>query len=205
MTQALSKAGFGWRRLPDSRDKKFPMRTLLPMGATFPGKRKRHYFKTSRVLDQGRAPIAVLSAVSHWCDTVGVRADMVDLGDVLSGAIRYYMRRLFTAGTILGYYWTGKAEDVARAILNDVGPVLLGLYWRHSMDAPMPDGSVTVDGAKIGAHCVLVVGYDHKRAAFRCLNSWGAGWGQRGRFWITMADMQRLLDEGGEACLPVKA
>lgn len=205
MTQALSKAGFGWRRAPDPRDNKFPFSEVVSVLAPMPGKRKRHYFKTSRVLDQGSKPSAVISAVIHWILTVGcpIPEGTIPRGNLSS--IRYFMAELFSRGLIIGYYWTGKADYIARAVMQDVGPVLLGLYWRRSMDAPMPDGSVSVDGPKVGAHCVLVVGYDSRRGAFRCLNSWGAGWGQRGRFWISYPDMQRLLDEGGEACLPVKA
>jgi C1A family cysteine protease len=41
----------------------------------------------------------------------------------------------------------------------------------------------------IGGHCVVISGYDFtgtrfKDWAFQCENSWGAGWGMNGRFWM---------------------
>ncbi len=43
-----------------------------------------------------------------------------------------------------------------------------------------------LSGENTGYHAVVVVGYDDDRfgGAFRVLNSWGLGWGNRGFFWI---------------------
>ena len=36
----------------------------------------------------------------------------------------------------------------------------------------------------IGGHAMLIVGYDDHRRAFKLLNSWGEGWGDRGFGWV---------------------
>jgi len=44
----------------------------------------------------------------------------------------------------------------------------------------------------VGAHTVLVVGYDDMylhTGAFLCRNSWGPQWGQDGHFWFAYADV----------------
>lgn len=39
-------------------------------------------------------------------------------------------------------------------------------------------------GKAVGAHAVLLWGYDDARGAFRVMNSWGADWGNDGWFWL---------------------
>jgi C1A family cysteine protease len=36
----------------------------------------------------------------------------------------------------------------------------------------------------IGGHAVMAVGYDRQKKKFKLRNSWGAGWGQEGYFWM---------------------
>jgi len=36
----------------------------------------------------------------------------------------------------------------------------------------------------LGGHAVCVIGYDDSRKAFLVRNSWGAGWGVGGNFWL---------------------
>lgn len=37
---------------------------------------------------------------------------------------------------------------------------------------------------QLGGHAVLMVGWDNKRKAILCLNSWGKGWQLSGKFWM---------------------
>jgi hypothetical protein len=48
----------------------------------------------------------------------------------------------------------------------------------------------------LGTHCQTIVGYRDDYQAVRVLNSWGAGWGDRGYAWVSYAWMQsdRLFD-----------
>jgi hypothetical protein len=57
-----------------------------------------------------------------------------------------------------------------------------------------------LDGYMIGAiaddeACVALT-YNAPRKAFRVVNTRGVVWGQRGRAWLTAADLERLLHEG---------
>jgi len=48
---------------------------------------------------------------------------------------------------------------------------------------PMPaPGEVPV-----GGHAVMAVGYDDKRQAYLCQNSWSTAWGEQGFFWMPYA------------------
>lgn len=44
--------------------------------------------------------------------------------------------------------------------------------------------SWTEAGTASGGHCMLLVGYDDTRKAFKVMNSWGADWGDKGFSWI---------------------
>ncbi len=74
-----------------------------------------------------------------------------------------------------------------RALAHRV-PFVLGIPTYPSLDRLRGANAVYNDlsGANGGGHAVVVVGYDDDRfgGAFRVLNSWGRGWGDRGFFWI---------------------
>jgi Papain family cysteine protease len=48
----------------------------------------------------------------------------------------------------------------------------------------------------VGGHAMLVVGYADQLKAFKVLNSWGSGWGDKGYAWIDYTTFQALVAEG---------
>ncbi|MFW0737552.1 C1 family peptidase [Flavobacterium sp. T12S277] len=44
-------------------------------------------------------------------------------------------------------------------------------------------------GSRQGGHCVCIVGYDDATGLFKVQNSWGAGWGRSGFFYVTYANI----------------
>jgi hypothetical protein len=50
-------------------------------------------------------------------------------------------------------------------------------------------------GAQLGGHAMLVVGYDDARGAFKVINSWGQGWGEAGYGWISYDLFPRVVQE----------
>ena len=45
-----------------------------------------------------------------------------------------------------------------------------------------------------GGHAMTIVGYDERRQAFRLINSWGKGWGDRGYAWISYSLLQTRIN-----------
>jgi hypothetical protein len=71
------------------------------------------------------------------------------------------------------------------------------------MFAPDPEGVVKVEGANVGGHAILAIGVDLITEKIVLQNSWGLDYGAAGRCFITFKDMQRLLNEDGEACVAI--
>ncbi len=67
-------------------------------------------------------------------------------------------------------------------------PVVIGMPVYESFFSLSGSASVYNDlrGASAGGHAVTIVGYDDDRfgGAFKVINSWGTGWGDRGYFWL---------------------
>lgn len=68
-------------------------------------------------------------------------------------------------------------------------PVIVSFHdspaWRrHRGAGTFMDARLDPDENKNGWHAMVVTGYDDRRQAFRLINSWGRGWGDRGYAWI---------------------
>lgn len=81
-----------------------------------------------------------------------------------------------------------------------LSPVMVGSNWYSSMFYPDDHGVLSISGQVAGGHEYAVIG---KRGDYlRILNSWGVGWGDHGRAWISVVDMARLLNEQGDVTVP---
>ena len=68
-------------------------------------------------------------------------------------------------------------------------PFIMGfsVYESFESDAVAKSGIVPMPVANeklLGGHCVWVIGYNDVVTRFRCMNSWGTDWGQKGYFEI---------------------
>lgn len=123
-------------------------------------------------------------------------------------SVRAAMKVLQREGYISGYQWARDAETVMAYLLS-TGPVLMGTVWTREMFMPDRYGFITDSGPVEGGHAYLLIGGNRnkvnpltgERGAVRMLNSWGEGWGDKGRAWISMSVLQRLIDDAGEACV----
>jgi hypothetical protein len=105
-------------------------------------------------------------------------------------------------GLIDGYSHAFSPEQARGAL--QLGPVLFGTWWHQSMFTPDKDGYVHPDGNKVGGHEILLIG-DNAHNRITLLNTWGAGWGDRGRFYLTVEDFTALmLDDGDVTALRPK-
>lgn len=99
-----------------------------------------------------------------------------------------------------GYHWAFGLQELLLA-LSCVGPVVLGINWYAGMFTP-DQGRLHMTGAVVGGHAILAVGLDLTLRRVYLLNSWGSEWGSAGTAWVTFDDVERLLREQGEACVP---
>jgi len=60
---------------------------------------------------------------------------------------------------------------VSKEFVNDGYAQKADFIWKSS-------------GTPAGGHCMLLVGYDDKKSAFKVMNSWGKEWGDNGFSWI---------------------
>ncbi len=71
---------------------------------------------------------------------------------------------------------------------------------------PDKNGVVTVSGKLAGGHEPLLVGFDDGTfgwpAPYKIANSWGAGWGADGYFFVSAATLTKLLANEGDATIP---
>lgn len=76
-------------------------------------------------------------------------------------------------------------------------PLLVGTNWTSAMFAPDGRGFVHPEGSAIGGHEYLLIGDDAKDT-LTFLNSWSRNWGINGRFYMTYADFDALLQAQGD-------
>jgi C1A family cysteine protease len=115
------------------------------------------------------------------------------------------MKALKNKGFISEYRWATDGETLVAWILNK-GPVLVGTTWYRDMFTPDKFGFIRPNGAEEGGHEWRIIGADRDlrcsdgtRGAVRMVNSWGHGWGDLGRAWVSFADLDKLVKNNGEA------
>ena len=76
------------------------------------------------------------------------------------------------------YMRVNSTQDIKQALMK-YGPVLVSMPW--AANYKLKNGVYTVEGnATRGNHCVFIYGWDER--GWLVHNSWGNGWGQKGKF-----------------------
>lgn len=215
----------GLGRLPaiDERDKLHPMKMALePRRAPIVSR----IWSGGPVLDQGStsqcvayswtqfltsAPLmtklARLPGQSRFMADVYREAQKVDEwpGEGYDGtSVRAGAKVLMTLDRLVEYVWAETMDDLIRYVTTQ-GPVVGGTDWTEAMFDPRKyRGHLVPEGATVGGHAYLFVGYSRERDAFRIINSWGRLWGSAGRAWILRKNVATLWERGAEFCAAIE-
>lgn len=203
----------------DKASRDYPIRKLL--GKT--RKPRSYTWSCNTWLDQGREGACVGYAFAHELIARPVAINKINVGDAYNiyktaqtldkwpgenydgtsilGGVKAVQKIFPTA--IVEYRWAFGLNDVLDT-LGYFGPICLGLNWYNGMFDTDDRGYIHRKGGIAGGHAILAVGVDHKRQRVRLHNSWGKSWGMGGDCYISFGDLDKLLKERGEACVPVK-
>lgn len=144
--------------------------------------------------------------VDEWAEN-DVEATAPDSQLQSGTSVRAGAKTLVSMGYAQNYLWAESAGDVRAWMLAGFGGVVMGTTWRSGMMRTDAEGFVSFSGSDVGGHAYYINGWNDrvlhngKRiAAARGQNSWGRAWGQSGRFWIAMEDLEKAIADRGEAC-----
>ena len=73
--------------------------------------------------------------------------------------------------------------DVTKEFINDGFAKKANFVW-------------SADGTSAGGHCMLLVGYNDNKRAFKVMNSWGTDWGDNGFAWIDYTFFPKAVKYG---------
>lgn len=196
----------------DERSRNFPIRTILG------GKPRSYTWRCPVWLDQGREGACTGFSVAHeiaarpsvsavdasLAQRLYRRAQQIDEwpGEAYEGSsVLAAMKAATEEGYFSQYRWAFGIDDLIMAVGS--GPAVLGINWYEGMFDVDSSGWIHVDGEVAGGHAILCHGVSLKGRCFKLHNSWGRSWGVDGECKISFEDTERLLNEQGEACVPI--
>jgi hypothetical protein len=103
---------------------------------------------------------------------------------------------LVSLGVIPGYEHGFTIDQGLAGLMQR--PQITGINWMNDMYAPDAEGIVHPTGKLRGGHEIVWDEYDKARGLCGFTNSWGAGWGAAGRFFIPAEEYAWLLERDGD-------
>lgn len=203
----------------DERSRNFPIRQL---SGTKP--LRSYTWRCEEWFDQGREGACVGFALGHEVSArpaefrglhydylvknVYHEAQKIDpwSGGSYPGANPFYegtsvlagVKVLHKKGFFKSYRWAFGIHDLTLGVGYN-GPAVIGVPWYSGMFNTDSNGFIHADGYIAGGHAVLVRAVNTKKGYFTIRNSWGKDWGVNGDCYISVSDMEKLLNERGEA------
>jgi hypothetical protein len=107
-------------------------------------------------------------------------------------------------GMISSYTHAFGVQNALHALV--LRPVITGINWYTSFDTPAQNGLVAIaPGATVrGGHEIVADGIDAPNQLVWFWNSWGTQFGVGGRFCMSFATWNQLLQQGGDVTVPIK-
>jgi hypothetical protein len=177
------------------------------------------YWAALAPLDQGQTPQCVAFSWKGWLRTSPIHTTtgpgtqfIYDECQKVDGwplphdgsSVRAGAQIINGLGYIANYVWATTPDELKTWVLTK-GPVVVGTIWTKDMFTPDANGTVKPTGSVVGGHAYLITGYSRVSGRYRCLNSWGSGWGKKGSFWIKDSDLYSIIfSNEGEACAAVE-
>lgn len=118
-------------------------------------------------------------------------------------SVRAGAKILVRQGLLAAYEWAWDVDTVVEAILTR-GPVVVGTTWYEEMSTPDSQGVIHAEGDSVGGHAYVLNGVNRETEVVRIKNSWGRGWADEGNALLRLEDLDALLRDYGEACLPIE-
>lgn len=118
---------------------------------------------------------------------------------VLAGA-----KAALSLRSIKSYEWCFSVDEIAKVIAWRQ-PVVIGTNWYEGMMDVDAGGFIHPTGSVVGGHCVCIRGIVMGNSPYFVIrNSWGRSWGVNGDCFLAWSDMNRLMGEWAEACVPIE-
>lgn len=206
---------FDWTPKFDVRSRQFPIRTLLsdlkPRSYTWSCEPKLNQGNEGACVGFGMAhelaarPAPVTGITNKSALNIYGKAKEIDEweGEDYEGtSVHAGAKVVKNLGLITEYRWAFNVQDVLLT-LGYRGPVVVGINWYEGMEEPNANGLILAKGELLGGHCVCLRGINVKTGLVRVRNSWGEEWGDKGDAFLPFGDLERLLKEDGEACVPI--
>lgn len=202
-------------RIPefDEESKEYPVSAVLQAARA-----RSYHWRCDITLDQGREgacvgfawtheaaarPVVVPGLTNAHAQKTYKAAQLLDEwpGEAYSGtSVLAGAKVMQAAGYFAEYRWAFNFNDLLLSLGNR-GPAVLGIDWYDSMYEPQ-NGWLELSGRKVGGHAILAWGVSYPGKYVSLHNSWGADWGRNGNAKISFYNLEKLLADGGEACIP---
>lgn len=219
--------GMGRRRIFDSRDEAFKIRSLLPKRTRT--RNYKYWNNQGGWFDQLSSSSCVGHAFAHYLEDGPVtqhgKATALDPYHIYREAqkidewpgeepiyggtsVRAGAKIVQQAGYIGDYYWAWDVETVVDTLLF-LGPVVIGTTWYEDMFYPDKKGVIRIGGGAAGGHAYKLDGVDLLDGMVRFKQSWGNGkigphfnnWGKNGIGRIPIKDLGLLIEDYGEVLI----